>query len=348
MTQKSRLIVLSAAFVVLLGIYLIGSLTVSRAGRSPVAGDPVIAESLAERSRTVRLSGGREQATTTVLADRADGGWGVRIEDGFFPADDERIEGLLDALVGLRKVRVAATGEEYFEDFDLAGDAARVVVLEDSDGGELARILFGKAVSGGGQMYARGAGEENVFIVDRDIGFYFGQQRPYWSDLVPLPDDLTGGAVTRITLSADLQVDTDMRVVDRFTVFREPADGATMWRLDTAGGNEPQTLDQEEVDIWASRIVELEASAFVADPPLEPGLAEPSARLSFEDEAGRAFEVRIGGAADEARFYLQATGPGVDAASDGEPFLYTVSSWQVRRILRNRDALVARDTGAGS
>jgi hypothetical protein len=73
---------------------------------------------------------------------------------------------------------------------------------------------------------------------------------------------------------------------------------------------------------------------------MNTGLDDPRASLSFEDETGREFVVLVGDAAGDARFYLGVQGPGVDAASDGEPFLYTVSSWQVRRILRNRDALL--------
>lgn len=340
MTQKLKLIVLSAVFVVLSVIYVVGSLTVSRAGRSPVAGDPVVEEAAVERARTVRLAGGGADETTTVLAERGEQGWAVQIDGGPYPADTARVEGLLDTLVGLRKVRVAATGEEYFDDFELSQEAARTLVLEDEEGSELARLLLGSAVTGGGRMYARLADGEDVFIVDRDIGFYFGQQTPYWADLAPLPDDLGGRAITRIAIEADLQVDSEMRVVDRFTVFREPAEGQAVWRLDTAGGNEPQQLDQQAADTWAARITELEASSFVTDPPADAGLADPAARLTVEDESGREFTVRIGDAAGEARFYLQVSGPGVDTTPDGEPFLYAVSSWQVRRILRNRDSLL--------
>jgi hypothetical protein len=340
MTQRTRLIVLSAVFVVLLVTYVVGSLTVSRAGRSPVAGDPVVAESLAGESRRIHLSGGGDEASGTVLVDRGAEGWAVRIGDGLFPADEERVDGFLDALVNLRKVRIAATGQEFFEDFEVTDDGARVAVIEGPEENELARLLFGKAVTGGGQMYLREAGGPEVFIVDRDIGFYFGQQTPYWADLQPLPDDLGPRRITRITVDADLQVEAETRVVDRFTVFREPTDGGTVWRLGTGDGNVAEALDQESVDTWATRITELEASAFVADPPVDAGLEDPQATLTLEDETGREFVVRVGDAAGDARFYLRVEGPGVDAASDGEPFLYSVSSWQVRRILRNRDALL--------
>lgn len=340
MTQKLKLIVLSAVFVVLAAIYVVGSLTVSRAGRSAVAGDPVVEEAAVEQTRTLRLAGGGADEMTTVLTDRGERGWAVQIDGGLYPADMARVEGLLDTLVGLRKVRVAATGEDYFDDFELSDESARSAVLEDGEGSELARLLFGSAVTGGGQMYARLAGGEDVFIVDRDIGFYFGQQTPYWADLVPLPEDLGGRAITRVAIEADLQVDSEMRVVDRFTVFREPAEGEAVWRLDTAGGNEAQELDQQAADTWATRITELEASSFVTDPPPDAGLDDPAALLTVEDESGREFTVRIGDAAGEARFYLQVSGPGVDTAPNGEPFLYAVSSWQVRRILRNRDSLL--------
>jgi hypothetical protein len=42
---------------------------------------------------------------------------------------------------------------------------------------------------------------------------------------------------------------------------------------------------------------------------------------------------------------MRVSGPDIDTAADGDPFLYQVSSWQVRSILKNRDALVADENG---
>ncbi|MFO7781099.1 MAG: hypothetical protein R6W94_05670, partial [Spirochaetia bacterium] len=220
-------------------------------------------------------------------------------------------------------------------------EAARVAVLLDENEEVRGRFLFGDVAAGGGRMYARIGGATDVLIVDRDIGFYFGQQPPYWSDLRPLPDDLRAGGITRLSVEADLRIDDETRVVDSFTVFREPAAGASSWRLETADGNLREELSQDEVEVWAGRIAELEAAAFVADPPVDAGLADPQARLIFEDENGRTFELRIGDPAGEARFYMRVEGPGVDTADDGEPYLYTVGTWQIRQAFRNRDDIVA-------
>lgn len=343
MTSRTRLIVLSSVFVVLLATYLVGALGMSRAGRSPVAGEPVLGEDIVSESALVRIrgEGQSEESTTTELRREQESSWLVDIGGDLYPADPDHVGGLLDALTGLRKVRVAASGEEYFADFKVDEDAARLIALEGEDGQELSRLFVGKAVTGGGQMYLRRAGEDDVYIVDRDIGFYFGQQKPYWSDLVPFPQDLSPQAITRLSVEADLQVDSEMRVVDTFTVFREPGDGGSPWRIDSGAGDAAQELAQQDVDTWASRIPEYEPSAFVTEAPAETGLGNPAARLVIEDEAGRRFEVRIGDSAGDARFYTRVSGPGVDVADDGRPFLYTVSSWQVRRILRNRDAIVA-------
>lgn len=347
MTPRTKLIVLSSVFVVLLATYIVGSLGVSRAGRSSVAGEPLVAEAVVSEARAIRLSGRREAAgpgeadAATVLREGADGEWSVRIGDGLFPADAERVEGFLEALEALRSVRVAARGEEYFEDFGVEEEAARVAVLLDESDEELARLLFGEAAPGGGRMYARLGGATEVLIVDRDIGSYFGRQPPYWSDLRPLPDDLSAGGITRLSVEADLRIDAETRIVDSFTVFREPAAGASSWRLETGDGNLREELSQEDVEIWAGRVAELEAAAFVSDPPGDAGLAEPRARLVFEDENGRSFELRIGDPAGEARYYMRVAGPGVDTADDGEPYLYTVGVRQIRQVFRNRDAIVA-------
>lgn len=350
MQPRTKLIVLSAVFVVLLATYIGGSLRISRAGRSPVAGEPLVSEAVVSQARAVRLSGRRAvaddgSATPTVLREGPDGEWLVRIGDGLFPADDERVEGFLDALVGLRSLRVAARGEEYLEDFGVNEEAARVAVLLDENDEVLARLFFGEAAAGGGRMYARIAGVTEVRIVDGDIGFYFGQLPPYWSDLRPLPDDLSAGRITRLSVEADLRVDDETRVVDSFTVFREPGDGGSSWRLETADGNLAEELSQNDVEAWAGRVAELQASAFVPDPPVDAGLADPQALLIFEDESGRTYEVRIGDSAGEGRYYMRVEGPGVDTADDGEPYLYTVSPRQIRQAFRNRDAIVAPANG---
>lgn len=356
MRPRTKLIVLSAVFVVLLATYIVGTLRISRAGRSPAAGEPLVAEAVVSQARAVRLSGRRGvaegrvaeggAAATTVLREGADGEWAVRIGDGLFPADVERVEGFLETLVGLRSVRVAARGEEYFEDFGVDEEAARVAVLLDENDEELSRLFFGEAAAGGGRMYARIGGSSDVRIVDRDIGFYFGQQPPYWSDLRPLPDDLTAPRITRLSVDADLRIDDETRVVDSFTVFRDAAADGSPWRLETGDGNLREELGQDDVEVWAGRVAELEAAAFVADPPVDAGLAEPQARLIVEDENGRTYELRIGDSAGEARYYMRVEGPGVDTADDGEPYLYTVGAWQIRQAFRNRDAIVASGGGA--
>ncbi|NBF41865.1 MAG: DUF4340 domain-containing protein [Spirochaetes bacterium] len=347
MTPKTKLITLCSVFVVLLATYIVGSLGVSRASRSSVAGEPLVAAAQVSEARAIRLSGRRAAAgageadAATVLREGADGEWSVRIGEGLFPADAERVEDFLKALGALRSVRVAARGEEYFEDFGVDEEAARVAVLFDERDEEIARLFFGDAAAGGGRMYARIDGAGEVRIVDGDIGSYFGRQPPYWSDLRPLPDDLSARGITRLSVDADLRIDADTRIVDSFTVFREAAAGASSWRLETGDGNLPEELSGNAVEVWAGRVAALEAAAFVPDSSVDPGLAEPQAELVFEDENGRTFQLRIGEPAGEARYYMRLEGPGVDTAADGEPYLYAVGVRQVRQVLRNRDALVA-------
>ena len=91
MTPRTKLIVLSSVFVVLLATYIVGSLGVSRAGRSPVAGEPLVAAATVSETRAIRLSGRRAAAgageadAATVLREGADGEWSVRIGKVCFP-----------------------------------------------------------------------------------------------------------------------------------------------------------------------------------------------------------------------------------------------------------------------
>jgi hypothetical protein len=180
-----------------------------------------------------------------------------------------------------------------------------------------------------------------VFVVDRDVGFYFGQNTPYWSDLAPLPGDLRPQAIVRISVDADLQIDDERRVTDRFTILREAGQqGGGTWRIDASGENEAEELDQQAADDYASNLTELEAAGFVTAEQVDTGLEDPSATLTFEDEAGGRFVVEVGDTAGESRFYMRVTGDDVDAAESGRPFLYTVSAYQLGRILKNRDALM--------
>jgi hypothetical protein len=285
---------------------------------------------------------GDGESSQTVLR-RSDGEWRLVIGDGLYPADETRVSGLLDALSQLQKLRIAASSSEYHEDFEVAGDAQRILELRGADDEVLTRLIVGKTVPGGGRSYLREGDAPEVTIVDENIGTYFGKQTSYWSDLSPLPDDVTGDSVASISVDADITVTQEMRVIDRYTLYRESGDEGPVWRMDTDG--EAQPLDQQAVDDVAAAVAGLEAAAFVTTAVEDSGLSSPAAVVTFEDDSAGRYEILLGNSAGENRFFMRVSGPDVDTAADGDPFLYEVSSWQVRSMLKNRDALVADENG---
>ncbi len=345
MIARVRIIVLSAVFVGLLGTYVVGSLSISRARRPAGAQAPVIETELLSETEEIRISrrGGQELQTLLRRGEHDDDRWQVRIEGGFYPADSRRVEGFLEVLGELRRLRVAGDDQQYHEEFDVSEDSARVVELRDDTGSPIERLLVGKVAAGGGRLYLRTGDADEVLVVQDDVGAYLRREIPYWSDLKPLPGDLEPQAIIRMSIDGDLRVDSETRIADRFTVFRDVVDGERAWAMDTATGNVGERLDTERVDAYAARLSRVEASAFVVDPPEQAGFDRPAVSIELETESGREYTVEVGDRAGESRFYMRVTGTGVETTDNGEPYLYTVEAEQLKPLLRNRDELMPEE-----
>ena len=197
--------------------------------------------------------------------------------------------------------------------------------------------------AGGGRLYLREAGEEEVLVVHDDLAAYLDRGEAYWSDLRPLPEDLDPDSIMRISVDGNLRVDEETRMADRYTVFRNSSDGESQWSVDTGSGNVDERLADGRVDAYAARLARVEAGAFVTEPPEGVGLERPAVSIRFENESGREYVIQIGDRVGETRFYMRVRGPGVDTTEEGEPYLYTVSASRLEPLLRNRDELMPQD-----
>jgi hypothetical protein len=194
----------------------------------------------------------------------------------------------------------------------------------------------------------RGAEDPTVYITQSSLDFYFQEQADYFADLLALPRGLTGSAVQRISIDADIAVGEPeeeggeaTRRVARFTVFRNENG---QWQFDdTFTPPEGAQVDQDAVNRWAGNIVDFEASSFAtADTGAGEaedafGLEDPAMEVTFSTGSGREYALQVGNRAGSEQFFLQAVGPDVLSDEDGEPYLLTASTFGVRRLFRAPD-----------
>ena len=105
-----------------------------------------------------------------------------------------------------------------------------------------------------------------------------------------------------------------------------------VWTIAERSGVE---LDNSKVDLLANNLADLEGSEFAHGAgDEETGLASPAARILLSTLDGRDFRLMIGGDAGDDQYY---------AALENGDFVYKVSQWRVKSILKDIEDLRAEE-----
>lgn len=350
MSFRTRISILSVVLVVLIVTYVVGTAFSPQARRARAANQPVVSAFAVEDVGGIELFTQGDDADGRTVTIRRDGEdeWSVRLEETFFPARASRVTALLEALQGLRTVRTVTDNPDLYGDFEIGEDAADRVTVTSIEGEVLATAYFGKPAVQGNRVYVRAADDRTVYITQSSLSFYFQEQADYFADLLALPRGLTGSAVQRISIDADIAVGEPeeeggeaTRRVARFTVFRNENG---QWQFDdTFTPPEGAQVDQDAVNRWAGNIVDFEASSFATSDTGEAedafGLENPAMEVTFSTGSGREYALQVGNRARTEQFFLQASGPDVLSDENGEPYLLTASTFGVRRLFRAPDDL---------
>jgi hypothetical protein len=248
-----------------------------------------------------------------------------------FPASSARIDALLDFISELTRTRLVTDNPEAWEEFEVQNDAPRRVLLIDSAGEELTEILVGKTVVGGQVNYLRLGGSNEVLLSNRSFDYYLNIEEQFWAYLRIFPEDLEGQGIMRITVDSTLSLDEQGGEPLRYTLVLS-SDQPAVWKLVDGASIE---LDNAKVDSLAGNLADLEGSEFYHGAG-DTGLADPAARILISTMDDRDFRLLIGAEAGEDQYYVTV---------ENEPFVYKVSEWRVKGVLKGIEELRAGGEG---
>ena len=216
----------------------------------------------------------------TVLA-RGEEGW-VLPDAGGFPADGDKVEGLLERLAALQATVPVATSAGARERFRVAEDAHERRIVLEGGGATLAELFLGTS-QGVRQVHAR-AGDGDA-IVPVELPTY---------EAPTDPDDWLDRSVLQFDAATVRTVRLDGLVLRRGTGSTPEGNEAPVWSAE--GLPEGRTLASEAVGTLVDRLAELRIGGLLPGERTEAevGLDDPVLDVEFERDAGGAVRYRLG------------------------------------------------------
>lgn len=237
-----------------------------------------------------------------------------------YPASRSRIDAFFNFLAETKRTRVVTGNPQAWPDFGVGDEARRRIRLFDGAGNILTDIIVGKAAAGGGDDYVRLGDSNDVVLSNRSFDYYLNVEDKFWSYLRIFPEDLEGQSLMRISVDSPGPL--------HYTLVLD-AEQRNLWRV---AGQPQLPLDNAEVDLLANNLADLEGTEFAAAVDrAEAGLTDPTARILLSTQDDKDFRLLIGGAAGEDQLYV--------ALEDG-PYIYKVSEWRLKGILKPVDDLL--------
>ena len=237
-----------------------------------------------------------------------------------YPASRSRIDAFFNFLAETKRTRVVTGNPQAWPDFGVGDEARRRIRLFDGAGNILTDIIVGKAAAGGGDDYVRLGDSNDVVLSNRSFDYYLNVEDKFWSYLRIFPEDLEGQSLMRISVDSPGPL--------HYTLVLD-AEQRNLWRV---AGQPQLPLDNAEVDLLANNLADLEGTEFAAAVDrAEAGLTDPAARILLSTQDDKDFRLLIGGAAGEDQLYV--------ALEDG-PYIYKVSEWRLKGILKPVDDLL--------
>ena len=245
-------------------------------------------------------------------------GWVLAGLDGF-PADNTRVQALLDTLVGLRRPLPVATTEEARQRFKVAADDHERVLTLRGNSGDLATLIVGDS-PGFRRVYARLDDEQAIY--DLPLALF---------ELSADPDDW----VARDRLRLDAEAITGV-TTDDWTVIGDE-DG---WRLQEADGDS----DRDAIADLIRRIANLAYQGVIGtEAPTEADLDSPAMILDISLSNGSSREYRIAalGENEQQDYVLK---------SSLSPYYFRLSTYELDGVIdiERASLVVTPDTDAES
>ena len=328
---RRKILVLGAAIALLAAAYVLGLVfSPARMGRRE-AETPLIPDfNRGQRDlvAAVELTGAEGALR---MVDR-DGSWVLPGGGREYPASQPLIDAFFDFLAETKRTRVVTENPEAWAEFQVNDEAPRRIRLLDEAGNILTEIFIGKPAAGGGNDYVRLGDSNEVVLSNRSFDYYLNVEEKFWAYLRIFPEDLEGQNLIRISVNSEvLFADGTPGPLDYTLVL--DAEQRSVWRF----ADRPQLpLDSGEVDLLANNLANLEGAEFdAAVDRAEAGLTDPAGRILLSTGDDRDFRLLIGGPAGKDQLYV--------ARQDGT-YIYKVSEWRLKGILKTVDDLLAEQS----
>ena len=353
MKFQQRFIVLSGVLGVLVITMILGLALSPSAARRQTRSEPIFAveaddiagiEILSRRPQGGTDGGSSDAAETETTIDLSmrEGAWRIAIEGNDFPANQERVESLVDLLEDIRSLREVSRDADLWPEFGLTKDDASSITLYDRSGEVLRRVYFGDRSSGAAGLYFRRLAEERVLLAASDITFYLDQGTAYFSDLVPMPRTVTADRIVRYQVSADTtEIDGADGFSSTYDLLRRTSGQSSLWVFEGSD----QAVNQQTTGSMIRSAVTASNARFAL--PADGRISDPHSVVTLETDGGDTYTMYFGQANEEGQVLYRLEGPGVAQSESGEYYTYLMSGWQKNRILIRRSAILAEEQAAG-
>jgi hypothetical protein len=292
---------------------------------------------LRDEARRIELDGdGGEK----VILMNKDGRWFVSFEDALYPARQDKVADMLDALTSRGEYPVRSRSEAAREKLRLSDGEARRVIVRGESGEALLDLLVGAPDAMLKDVYIRLEGGNEIRSGADIFSPLFGGRRS-WYERHLFPEygvnGLRASSVQRvITLPPPPEITHISIEGEDGTLPDLPAEGFTLlrsgsgWQFD--GSDE--TLDGQAVEAYVRRIIESEADDFTAMPGANDAEftdpAFPSGRLVLETGDGARRVITIG-----PRLFDKWS-----AAVSGSPYVYLLTARLLEQLFPQRDSFI--------
>ncbi len=278
-----------------------------------------------------------------VLLEKKDSKWVVPAKHDA-PADAKRIDEILKDLQGLGG-EIRAREPSLFDQFEITQEQAIHLLLRGSSGSEMLHLLIGKSGGDWNSSFARKAGSNTIFVVDKPLLSRLGINQPKsgqlsgidemrWVDLLILPEFKWEKVTTLDLRSPRTELSFERVQSEKKEEKAKPGQETPSWKVTTSG------IDYAADDKGIKSLLQglgMRRADDIADPAKEEEYgfeqATHAATLTFEDKSSK--KILIGKMTEKEgrkQYYLKVEGSRL-------PFM--VAGYIVDRLFEHAGKLLA-------
>ena len=312
MEYEKKIKVLSGIIVLLLALYIVGTIFSSGNINRRRVSQPIIGNAFANRISAIRV----DMLEGDIFFHKEDGSWFYTHNGKKYPAAESRIENFIDIISKLKKNQIAASNSRSWDRFDILDGETKDAIFYDSSNNELFRLHVGKRgpVRGGGE-YIRTSLSEEVYLLDAPILRFFQGDFNFWSNLRVLPEGIDNTTITAVRVRTDNSFGGGLGMLN-FLMREEHISNDFEWR-DSASG---KAINRNSANMLLNNIAALTGDSFS-----EEHIIDRNAEIEIETVYGRfIIDIKLF-EGPEDRSYLFGI--------RGSDYRYTSSSFRIERIL---------------